>query len=169
MSFLDKGIVGRIFGHNGIVSFGRVLKRFGASLLTTALLYNSGMRSTFDEVVIADLAHRALGKDVQVQSVDEGISTSVYKIVSGNDAFYLRIAPEDENYTPEVTVHGWLLQRGVPVPEVIHYENFNEQLGGRSFMMVSEIPGQALIQPETLYPQFSEKRFYLVREQHSPK
>lgn len=141
---MDKCIVGRISGHNGIVSFGRVLKRFGASLLTTALLYNSGMRSTFDEVVIADLAHRALGKDVQVQSVDEGISTSVYKIVSGNDAFYLRIAPEDENYTPEVTVHGWLLQRGVPVPEVIHYENFNEQLGGRSFMMVSEIPGQAL-------------------------
>lgn len=143
MTFLDKCFVTRVFGHKGIVSSGRLLKLFGASVLTTTLLYNSGMRSTFDEVVIADLARQALGKDVQVQSVDEGISTSVYRIVSSNDAFYFRIAPEDENYTPEVTVHEWLLQREIPVPEIIHYENFNEQLN-RSFMIVSQIPGTSL-------------------------
>lgn len=101
------------------------------------------MRNKFDGQIISDLARQALGKDVQVQPVDEGISTSVYRIVSGSDTFYFRIAPEDENYTPEVTVHEWLLQRGLPVPRIIHYENFNEQLG-RSFMIVGEIPGKPL-------------------------
>ncbi len=76
--------------------------------------------------------------------VREGSSTRVYKIISNNEVFYLRIAEDkDEAFTPQVLVHNELIKKGAKVPEVFAYKDFDEILG-RSWMIVKEIKGQSL-------------------------
>lgn len=77
-----------------------------------------------------------------VEPVLEGVSTSVFRLRNGNDILYLRLSAE-ESFGPEVRVHEILLQRGVEIPRVEYFEDFNEKLGS-SLMVVSEVKGMAL-------------------------
>lgn len=80
--------------------------------------------------------------DVSTTWVEGGVSTHVYRIVGGNDVFYLRVLPETgASFAPEVRAHELLRERGVKVPEVIYFEHLNEGLQ-RSVMMTTEIVGE---------------------------
>ena len=76
---------------------------------------------------------------VHIERVTEGASTFVYRVTYPNEVFYLRILPEEQaSFAPEVAVHARLYQMQVKVPEVIHFEHYNEQLQ-RSIMLTTEI------------------------------
>jgi len=58
-----------------------------------------------------------------VERVAEGVSTFVYRILCGDETFYLRVLPEaGASFAPEVTAHTLLRQRQVNVPEAIYFE-----------------------------------------------
>ena len=76
----------------------------------------------------------------EVEHVEDGVSTDVFRIRKGRESFYFRVAPQGENFSPEIIAHELLLKKGVIIPRVLHFEDFNEELG-RSFMVVSEIKG----------------------------
>lgn len=77
----------------------------------------------------------------QIEREPSGVSTYVYRIATNGGIFYLRILPEQNmSFAPEVLVHRLLLQKGVQVPEVLHFEPVHEELG-LSVMLVREIPG----------------------------
>jgi aminoglycoside phosphotransferase (APT) family kinase protein len=76
-----------------------------------------------------------------VERVTEGVSTYVYRIDRRTETFYLRVLPEaGASFAPEVAVHRLLLDRGVRVPTVVHYEHCNEALGC-SVLVTGEIAG----------------------------
>jgi Phosphotransferase enzyme family len=76
--------------------------------------------------------------------VAEGVSTFVYRILCGDETFYLRVLPEEgASFAPEVAAHTLLRQRQVNVPEVIYFEQRNELLQ-RSIMMTTAIEGRPL-------------------------
>jgi aminoglycoside phosphotransferase (APT) family kinase protein len=80
--------------------------------------------------------------ECQVERVTEGVSTFVYRIRRGAEAFYLRILPEvDASFAPEVRALQLLRQRGVRVPEVVYWEH-RDALLGRSVMVTTEIAGR---------------------------
>ncbi|MDP9374013.1 MAG: aminoglycoside phosphotransferase family protein [Chloroflexota bacterium] len=77
-----------------------------------------------------------------VERVEEGVSTRVYRIHRGDERFYLRVLPEaGASFAPEVLAHALLRERGVNVPEVVHFEGYNDTLG-RSVMVTTEIRGR---------------------------
>jgi aminoglycoside phosphotransferase (APT) family kinase protein len=89
-------------------------------------------------------AAAALGADVIVEPVTEGVSTYVYRIRRGLDVFYLRILPEDgATFAPEAEAHAILRRQGVRVPEVVFCEDLNP-LTDRSIMITTEIKGVAI-------------------------
>lgn len=80
-----------------------------------------------------------------IERVAEGVSTWVYRILSQNETFYLRILPEDgASFAPEVAAHTLLRRKQVKVPEIIHFEHCNAVLQ-RSIMVTSAIKGQSLM------------------------
>ncbi|MBP1993053.1 phosphotransferase family protein [Paenibacillus eucommiae] len=80
-------------------------------------------------------------KSFKLERVFSGVSTYVYRIQFGEDILYLRILPEQGlSFGVEVYVHSLLRQKEVQVPEVIHFEHFNETIG-MSMMLVKEICG----------------------------
>lgn len=79
----------------------------------------------------------------EIEHVADGVSTDVFRIKKGRESFYFRITPQGENFSPEAIAHELLLKKGVIVPKVLYFEDFNEELG-RSFMIVSEIKGAPL-------------------------
>jgi aminoglycoside phosphotransferase (APT) family kinase protein len=89
---------------------------------------------------------RALGQDpsVQYERTVSGVSGHVYRVVKHNSVFYLRLA---ERATEHLDVDAEILRRlaglGVCVPKVTHVEHFDPLLH-RSFMVMSEIPGEPL-------------------------
>ncbi|HET7094268.1 MAG TPA: aminoglycoside phosphotransferase family protein [Thermomicrobiales bacterium] len=73
-----------------------------------------------------------------------GGSTPVYRIRRGGIVRYLRLAELPEaSLAPEALAHRLLRERGVRVPEVVHFEPFDERLQ-RSLMATTEIPGRPL-------------------------
>jgi aminoglycoside phosphotransferase (APT) family kinase protein len=85
-----------------------------------------------------------------VEWVTEGVSTYVYRITFPHETFYLRVLPEEgASFSPEVTVHTQLGQMQIKVPEVIHFEHYNEMLQ-RSVMVTAEIKGQSISKSSTL-------------------
>lgn len=79
-----------------------------------------------------------------VERTEGGTSTQVYKILRGEEVFYLRVAEEREaSLAPEVRVHELLRRRGVRVPEVVYFEHFHEGLQ-RSVMLTTEIEGESI-------------------------
>jgi Ser/Thr protein kinase RdoA (MazF antagonist) len=99
-----------------------------------------------DLAVITHLAQKVFSTrpHIEVNRVTEGVSTIVYCIQTIDGIFYLRIWPElGESFAPEVSVHQQLRSAGLHVPEVIHYEHYNEVLQ-RSLMITTEVPGRAI-------------------------
>ncbi len=86
----------------------------------------------------------ALGGDIVVEPIKEGISTYVYRLVRDADAFYLRVLPEEgATFAPEVAAHMLLRRRGVQVPDVVYWEDLNHVVE-RSGMITTEIKGTAI-------------------------
>jgi aminoglycoside phosphotransferase (APT) family kinase protein len=79
-----------------------------------------------------------------VERVAEGVSTFVYRIRRGVETFYLRVLPErDASFAPEARAHRLLRERGVRVPEVVHWEH-RDPLLDLSIMVTTETPGSHL-------------------------
>jgi aminoglycoside phosphotransferase len=90
------------------------------------------------------VATAALGGDVFVEAVRDGVSTYVYRLQRGTEVFYLRVLPElGATFAPEVEAHAILRQQGVHVPEVVYWEDRNPVVG-RSMMITTEVKGAAI-------------------------
>jgi aminoglycoside phosphotransferase (APT) family kinase protein len=105
--------------------------------------------------IVQELAHHILNmsQPAQVEPVGAGHSTDVFRVTRGDEIFYVRILPEaGASFAPQVRVHQQLRELGVRVPEVIYYEDLNEQLQ-RSVMITTAMPGRSVaeagIGPET--------------------
>jgi aminoglycoside phosphotransferase (APT) family kinase protein len=95
-------------------------------------------------MLIQNVATAVLGVTLVVESVAEGVSTYVYRLRHGAEAFYLRVLPEEgATFAPEVEAHTILRRQGVQVPEVLYWEDHNEAVG-RSVMITTEIKGTAI-------------------------
>jgi Ser/Thr protein kinase RdoA (MazF antagonist) len=95
---------------------------------------------------LEDLLARFFGSrnGITFERTPTGSSTQVYRVRRGEESFYLRVAEEPEaSLAPEVEVHRVLHAAGVRVPEVTHYEPFDDALC-RSVMVVTEIVGGPL-------------------------
>lgn len=78
----------------------------------------------------------------QIEQVEEGMSTYVYRIKYRQETFYLRILPEEgASLAPEVAVHTRLRQMQVHVPEVLYFDHYHPTLQ-RPVMITTEIKGQ---------------------------
>lgn len=87
---------------------------------------------------------------MQIERVEEGMSTYVYRIKYRQETFYLRILPEEgASFAPEVAVHTRLRQMQVHVPEVVYFEPRHTTLQ-RSVMITTEIKGQPVSCSATL-------------------
>jgi len=96
--------------------------------------------------IVCELAQRvfAPSRIESVARVPEGASMRVYRVRLSNEAFYVRVLPEEgASFAPEVWVHTLLRERGVFVPEVIYWDLQNEALG-RSVMVTTAIRGRHL-------------------------
>ena len=90
------------------------------------------------------------GTPLYIEAATGGISTSVYRIIYPNETFYLRLLPDArDSFASEVAVHTHLRQRQVKVPEVIHFEHFNESLQ-RSVMVTTAIKGTPVMDAQDL-------------------
>jgi aminoglycoside phosphotransferase (APT) family kinase protein len=99
------------------------------------------------EMVASDIFSSA---PLRVESAMGGISTTVYRIVYPNETFYLRLLPDaNDSFASEVAVHTRLRRLQVKVPEVIHFEHFNEILQ-RSVMVTTAIQGRPVSQSRDL-------------------
>ncbi len=99
-----------------------------------------------DPRLVRAVVDRVLRPDAgcRVERVTEGVSTFVYRVRRGAEAFYLRILPEvDASFASEVRTHELLRQRGVCVPEVVHWDH-RDPLLGRSVMLTTAVPGSHL-------------------------
>jgi hypothetical protein len=97
-----------------------------------------------DTQEVRALAAHALGDDIEVNPVDEGVATYVYRIERSGDAFYLRVLPEEgSTVAPEVQVHAILQRSGVQVPEVVYWDDCDRMVA-RAVMITREIKGRAI-------------------------
>jgi aminoglycoside phosphotransferase (APT) family kinase protein len=102
------------------------------------------VKPPFELDVLKEVLNPILGTNCIIQPVDEGVSTYVFKVSKEKETFYLRITRDKtESFDAEVLVHKDLHKRGVKVPEVLFYENYNSQID-RSYMVVKEVKGSSL-------------------------
>ncbi len=93
---------------------------------------------------IEELAHNILSGPgrLQVERVQQGVSTHVYRIRADGRAFYLRVLPEvGASFAPEVLAHRLLRHGDVHVPDVVYFEHRNKVLQ-RSVMVTTEVEGE---------------------------
>lgn len=69
-----------------------------------------------------------------------GVSTDVFRLVSGSSTRYLRVALEGRSMSSEILAHKLLAGKGVKLPEVLNWQENPTDLG-RSYIVTSEIPG----------------------------
>lgn len=101
------------------------------------------MREELDFDTVKNFAASSLPFKVAfIEPVAEGVSTNVYKIGKDDGVSYLRLS-SDDHFGPEVKVHETLLAKGVKIPKVEYFEDYDENLGS-SLVVVSEIKGQSL-------------------------
>src|SRR5947209_11250902 len=87
------------------------------------------------------LIARALCGASEINPVDEGVSTHVYRIKRSEEIFYLRVLPEEgATFAPEVEAHALLRRAGVRVPEVVYWDDLDPGLS-RAVMLTTEIEG----------------------------
>lgn len=72
-----------------------------------------------------------------------GCSTFVYRILSDNGTYYIRLLPEDDSFASEVLIHEKLIKVGMKVPKVLYFEEKNE-ITNLSLMILDEIPGDCI-------------------------
>lgn len=95
------------------------------------------------ELLAQQLARRIFPQahTLVVSKEKSGGSTWVYRIDRDGVHFYLRILPEQNaSFAPEVYVHSTLAARKLHVPEIVHFEHYNEAFQ-RSVMVTTAIPG----------------------------
>jgi Ser/Thr protein kinase RdoA (MazF antagonist) len=95
---------------------------------------------------------RAFGGAVPVafERTAAGVSTLVYRIRRGTGTFYLRLAEEaSENLETDAVLYQRLYDLGVKIARVLHVEAFSPEVG-RSVMITTETPGQALTEITSL-------------------
>ena len=81
--------------------------------------------------------------DYNVEYINEGVSTEVYKLTKNDKVFYFRISGEGENSSTEALAHRLLIEHGVKAPKVIAQKDFDENLK-RSYLITFEIKGTSL-------------------------
>ena len=104
-----------------------------------------------DVPVLARLVRRVFPEaiSVSVEPVTEGRLLVLYRARIDGAAFYLRLAEEPgEDLSTDAGVLGRLRSLGVLVPVVVAAEASPAELA-RSYMMVTEIPGQSLARAGT--------------------
>jgi aminoglycoside phosphotransferase (APT) family kinase protein len=110
-------------------------------------------RPDVDPGAIDAVLSNAFGNGVPVTyaRTPDGVSTQVYRVVRGNETFYLRVAEEEhENLETDAALHRRLLDSGVKVPDIVHVEAFNAGIG-RSVMVTTEVRGRSLAtQPDAV-------------------
>ncbi|MFC7624354.1 phosphotransferase family protein [Microlunatus sp. GCM10028923] len=75
----------------------------------------------------------------------EGVSTEVYRIRRGEQRFYLRLPVDEKSgFAAQAAVHAELRRLGVAVPEIVHYDPFDEGLR-RAVLVTTEVPGRPMI------------------------
>lgn len=98
-----------------------------------------------DPRALRALVVRVFGRsDVAISRANSGTTTQVYRLERAATTFYLRVAEDRADRSgAEVLAHRILAERGVRVPEVVHYEPFDASLD-RSVMITTAIPGGPL-------------------------
>jgi aminoglycoside phosphotransferase (APT) family kinase protein len=99
-----------------------------------------------DAAATAALLQRVFGGSPAptFERTPDGVSTQVYRVTRGSDTFYLRIAEEaDDDLGTDAELHRRLRQLGIVIPDVIHVEPFDPDIG-RSVMITTEVPGRSL-------------------------
>ena len=85
------------------------------------------------------------GRSFRFERTSDGVSTQVYRIFRGEQIFYLRLPVDTPgSFAAEAAVHSELRRLGATVPEIVHYELFDEELR-RSVLVTTEIPGGPMI------------------------
>ncbi|MDQ6985491.1 MAG: aminoglycoside phosphotransferase family protein [Candidatus Dojkabacteria bacterium] len=81
----------------------------------------------------------------KVETVEEGVSTNVFRIFSDSSVFYLRIQQQEniKALISEIEIYNLLNEQKVKVPEVIYYETDSGRFGS-PYMIVTEIKGEPL-------------------------
>lgn len=77
----------------------------------------------------------------KIEATNNGVSTDVYRLIKDTTILYLRLSDPKENMSTEALAHRLIIEKGVSIPKVLHYEDFNESLG-RSYMITTEIKGE---------------------------
>jgi aminoglycoside phosphotransferase len=95
---------------------------------------------------LRDIANRTLpgsGRPL-LERTPTGGSTLVYRIERGGTVQYLRLAESaTASLAPEALAHRLLRDRGACVPDIVHFEPFDQRLQ-RSALVTSAIPGWSL-------------------------
>jgi aminoglycoside phosphotransferase (APT) family kinase protein len=86
------------------------------------------------------IAGNYLSDIISVERVPRGLSTYVFRVISGPGTYYIRFLPENASFAAEVLAHNILLEKGVIVPRVIGFEHKNKTTG-LSVMITEEIAG----------------------------
>jgi len=103
-------------------------------------------RPEIEPAAIDAVLAAAFGRSVPVTYARtlDGVSTQVYRVVRGDETFYLRIAEEShENLETDAALHRRLLSAGVKLPDIVSVEAFNVRIG-RSVMVTTEVRGGSL-------------------------
>jgi hypothetical protein len=80
---------------------------------------------------------------LRVASATGGTSTLVFRIVYPRETSYIRLLPTTDACASEVAVHRQVRQKHVRVPEVIHFEQFDDVPNG-AIIVTTAIKGSAL-------------------------
>lgn len=84
------------------------------------------------------------GVRFRLERTSTGNTTPVYRVCCRADVFYLRLAEtRGASLEPEARIHAVLRERGARVPEVVHFEPFDESLQ-RSVLVTKAIEGRPL-------------------------
>lgn len=94
--------------------------------------------------LVKHIANQFFNSTVEVERVLKGSSTYVFTVKTAGKTYYMRILPESgASFEAEARAHQLLLDRGVNVPKIIHYERKNDAIG-LSLMLAEEIIGNDL-------------------------
>jgi len=80
------------------------------------------IKRELDIKIVKQVVDDIFSKPAVIERVLEGLSTYVYRLSVDESIYYMRILPEDVSFAVEVKLHQLLIQKGLLVPEIIHFE-----------------------------------------------